>query len=118
MRKTIANLEKTIADLQSRLDAKEQTIHSIRKLLGNDEFASYNKPERSLEEKILELVLFKKQTEGSESLAIRILEQELNTYKNLIRVVLKDPSLEYSVLTDEERHLLAEHRRKNAIKMM
>lgn len=118
MRKTIANLEKTIVDLQSRLDAKEQTLHLFGKILGNDEFTSYNQPKRSLEERIFELVLFKKQTEGRESLAIRILEQELNTYKNLIRVVLKDPSLEYSVLTDEERHLLTEHRRKNAIKMM
>lgn len=118
MRKTIANLEKTIVDLQSRLDAKEQTIHSIRKLLGKDEFTSYNQPERSLEERILGLVLYKKETEGSQNLAIRILGDELNTYKNLIRVVLKDPSLAYSVLTDEERHLLAEHRRKNAIKMM
>ena len=123
MRTTIASLEKTIADLQSRLDTKEQTIRSIKNFLGKDEFSSYNQPERSLEEKILELVLYKRQTEGSQSLAIRILGDELNTYKNLIRVVLKDPSLEYHTLTNEEKYHLTEYRRKNppnssAIKMM
>lgn len=112
MRKTIKSLEAELLSSREKLEA----FNDIERLVGRfDLYALHGVDE--VVRRVSELVEYKRRVEASEGMFTRILSEENAKLHHLLRVHTQDPTLEYTKLTDEERYLVSQKRKKDGMKV-
>lgn len=110
-RKTIEGLEREIEELKIKCNGYSQILQDVKTRLWDRNSYSHDKTEILSE--VSRLIEYQKVNEGSIPFGISMKNDEVRNLMFLLRISLKDPSLERENLTDHERFNLSQIRNPN-----